>query len=68
MLRYYTSEKNIAARQAGFSATDLLLTFWDAIKVARGLGVQYLWIDSLYITQMEDNKKNRKWKQESERT
>ncbi|PVH68168.1 HET-domain-containing protein, partial [Cadophora sp. DSE1049] len=61
--RYCTTQKNIAARHAGFSAADLPLTFRDAIKVARGLGVQYLWIDSFCITQGE----NGNWKQESER-
>ncbi|KAH9208341.1 heterokaryon incompatibility, partial [Leptodontidium sp. 2 PMI_412] len=45
------------------SAADLPLTFRDAVKVARGLGVQYLWINSLCITQRQ----NGNWKQESKR-
>jgi hypothetical protein len=60
---YCTTPKNIATRQVGFSAAKLPRTFRDAIEVARGVGVQYLWIDSLCITQGE----NGNWKQESQR-
>lgn len=38
-------------------------TFQDAVKVTRGLGVQYLWIDSLCIIQF--NKED--WNKESQR-
>jgi hypothetical protein len=61
--RYCTTRSNFVHRQAGFSANDLPLTFRDAIEVARGLEVQYLWIDSLCIIQGKDGD----WKQESER-
>lgn len=58
---YCTTRSNFDHREAGFSATDLPQTFLDAIKVARGLGVQYLWIDSLCIIQGDDEE----WRQES---
>jgi hypothetical protein len=61
--RYCTTRSNFDDRQKGFSATGLPLTFLHAIEVARGLGVQYLWIDSLCIIQGETGN----WKQESER-
>jgi hypothetical protein len=61
--RYCTTRSNFDHRQKGFSATDLPLTFLDAIEVAHGLGVEYLWIDSLCIIQGE----NGNWKQESKR-
>ncbi|KAH6661607.1 heterokaryon incompatibility protein-domain-containing protein [Halenospora varia] len=61
--RYCTTQDNIVVREKGFSIADLPLTFRDAVKVARGLQVQYLWIDSLCIIQG----KNGDWDQESER-
>ena len=61
--RYCTTRSNFDDRQAGFNATDLPQTFLDAIDVARGLGVQNLWIDSLCIIQGKDGD----WKQEARR-
>lgn len=37
--RYYTTQSNFVARQGGFSANNLLLTFRDAIEVAYRLKV-----------------------------
>ncbi len=48
---YCTTTGNIGAREKGFRTIDLPRTFQDAVQVARGLGVQYLWIDSLCIIQ-----------------
>ena len=42
---------------------DLPKTFRDAVKVTRGLGIQYLWIDSLCIVQGKDGD----WEQESKK-
>jgi hypothetical protein len=58
-----TTRGNIRARQFKLRISDLPLTFRDAIKVARGLKVQYLWIDSLCIIQGDD----KDWKEESKR-
>lgn len=60
---YCTTKENITARQAGFKVADLPLTFRDAVKVTRELKLQYLWIDSLCITQGKDGD----WEQESKR-
>lgn len=50
---YCTTRQNIVRRegQGGFSINDLPATFRDAIYMARWLGLQYLWIDSLCIIQ-----------------
>jgi hypothetical protein len=48
---YCTTIGNISDREKGFSITNLPLTFRDAIEVAQGLDIQYLWIDSLCIIQ-----------------
>lgn len=42
---------------------DLPKTFQDAVKVTRGLGIQYLWIDFLCIIQGKGDD----WKDESEK-
>lgn len=63
VLSYCTTRENIAHREEGFDIADLPLTFQDAVKVARELDVQYLWIDSLCIIQG----KGGDWKQESTR-
>jgi hypothetical protein len=44
-------ENNLAEFQAGIPVQRLRSTFRDAIEVTRGLGFQYLWIDSLCIIQ-----------------
>ena len=61
---YCTTRKNIDDREyKGFGMGDLPLNFRDAVKVARGLEIQYLWIDSLCIIQGTDGD----WKEESQR-
>jgi hypothetical protein len=45
---------NIDLRKTGIETASLSRTFRDAIAVSRRLGVQYLWIDALCITQ-DDN-------------
>ncbi|PVH83463.1 HET-domain-containing protein, partial [Cadophora sp. DSE1049] len=46
-----TTGPTLDARMAGVSFNDLPRTFQDAIAVTRGLGLNYLWIDSLCIIQ-----------------
>lgn len=58
-------KKTLTTRQDGFEISDLPKTFRDAIKVCRGLGVPYIWIDSLCIVQFGDNGVD--WKCESQR-
>ena len=60
---YCTTQGNISDRQVKLSIAELPLTFRDAVKVTRGLKVQYLWIDSLCIMQGEGED----WKEESKR-
>lgn len=51
--QYCTTIQNIDARKEGrdFCVGNLPLTFRDAIEVSQGLGICYLWIDSLCIIQ-----------------
>jgi hypothetical protein len=60
---YCTTTKNIGTREKGFRTADLPQTFQDAVEVAQGLGIQYLWIDSLCIIQGDGGD----WDQESKR-
>lgn len=46
-----TTTANIAAHRRAIHHTDLPRSFRDAIKIARLLGIRYLWIDSLCIIQ-----------------
>ncbi|KAF3765645.1 HET-domain-containing protein, partial [Cryphonectria parasitica EP155] len=46
-----TTTRTIAARKTEISWALLPKTFRDAVLIARGLGVRYLWIDSLCIIQ-----------------
>jgi hypothetical protein len=59
--QFCTTNDNIAERLEGFTFSELPKTFRDAIEVTRGLGIQYLWIDSLCIIQ--DNHKD--WEHEA---
>ena len=45
------TEKVLAKWTSMIPNIDLMLTFKDAIKVTRSLGVEYIWIDSLCILQ-----------------
>ncbi|XXH01530.1 hypothetical protein Hte_007890 [Hypoxylon texense] len=48
----------------GISFVELPKTFQDAVRLARFLGIDYLWIDSLCIIQ--DSHDNKDWKQEAQ--
>jgi hypothetical protein len=61
--RCNTTTDNIAARLAGILVEALTGTFRDAIAIAHGLGVRYLWIDSICIVQDGDGGKD--WREES---
>ncbi|OCK75066.1 HET-domain-containing protein [Lepidopterella palustris CBS 459.81] len=52
---FLTQRANLGDRKRGFTMTDLPATFRDAVRVARSLGIQYLWIDSLCILQDDLN-------------
>ena len=62
-MMFCTTQGNINQRQRGFSVSKLPKTFQDAITVTRGIGVRYLWIDSLCIIQYGDDKAD--WQIES---
>jgi hypothetical protein len=49
--RYCTTKENYKARLKGFSIDDLPQTFQDAVRVARAIGLSYLWIDAVCIIQ-----------------
>ncbi|KAL8652101.1 MAG: hypothetical protein Q9226_004405 [Calogaya cf. arnoldii] len=57
------TQSNFEAWQTAIPNQALMPTFTDAIKVTRGLGLRYLWIDSLCIIQ--DSKRD--WIYESSR-
>lgn len=48
---FITTLSTLDARKVGFQVEDLPKTCRDAILVARALGIQYIWIDSLCIVQ-----------------
>ncbi|KAM0490779.1 hypothetical protein ACHAP8_011247 [Fusarium lateritium] len=58
-----TLKQNHITRYNRIHLDELPLNFKDAIAVTRGIGVQYLWIDSLCIVQDDDDD----WKRESVR-
>jgi hypothetical protein len=57
------TDKNKEEFEGEIELNKMPQTFQDAVKVTRGLGVKYLWIDSLCIIQ--DNKDD--WDKESQR-
>lgn len=61
MLPIRTLKENIACHRERILFVDLSRTFQDAIQVARGLHLSYLWIDCLCIVQ--DDKHD--WERES---
>ncbi|KAK3346567.1 heterokaryon incompatibility protein-domain-containing protein, partial [Lasiosphaeria hispida] len=56
-------EDNKTQLQQGLPITTLPIVFHDTITVAKKLGIQYLWIDSLCILQDSDSD----WRKESKR-
>ncbi len=46
-----TTTNTLENRKSGIPMSQLSKTFRDAVKITRGLGIQYLWIDSLCIIQ-----------------
>ncbi|KAF4465132.1 HET domain-containing [Fusarium albosuccineum] len=60
---FTTTRSNLDQRTAGIKQTDLPATFQDAITVTQGLGLQYIWIDSLCIVQDDESD----WNHESGR-
>ncbi|CAN9196613.1 unnamed protein product [Alternaria alternata] len=61
--RYCTTDGNLNARRNGFCLSELPKTFRDAVRVTGGLGIDYLWIDSLCIIQWNADD----WKHEAGR-
>ena len=50
-----TLTKNLATRKQSVSLTLLPQNFQDAVKITRGLDIQFLWIDALCIIQDDKN-------------
>ncbi|KAF4773254.1 hypothetical protein HER10_EVM0008235 [Colletotrichum scovillei] len=48
---FTTTSATLAYRQQGFSPSALPLSLQDALRVAQGLHIQYIWIDALCILQ-----------------
>lgn len=62
-MHFTTSRESIVARQKGIELSELPKTFYDAVAIARHLGLRYLWIDSLCICQGDAEE----WARESSR-
>lgn len=56
-----TTKDTLSRRKIAIRLSDLPRTFQDTVAICRGLGVQYLWIDSLCILQGD----KLDWEQES---
>lgn len=52
--QFETRPENLTAHEAGIELEALPATFRDAARVARALGIRYLWIDSICIVQGPD--------------
>ncbi|KAI1370127.1 HET-domain-containing protein [Hypoxylon crocopeplum] len=51
--RFCTNRSNIERHKESIDVDMLPKTFRDAVTITRGLGIQYLWIDSLCIIQQD---------------
>ncbi|OAL48110.1 HET-domain-containing protein [Pyrenochaeta sp. DS3sAY3a] len=62
---FTTSSANLEERMRGFRLSELPATIRDAVRVARALGMKYLWVDALCIIQGTDEHALADWKRES---
>ncbi|OJD28904.1 heterokaryon incompatibility protein [Diplodia corticola] len=58
-----TTDQTFEQHKIGISVDGMPATFQDAVKLARELGIRYLWIDALCIIQDQVSKKD--WEAES---
>jgi hypothetical protein len=56
--RCCTLKTNLSRHEEGISLDDLLPAYREAVAVTRGLGLRYLWIDSLCIVQDDQDDKD----------
>jgi hypothetical protein len=61
--KFCTSKRNIDQLKRHINVEKLPRTFRDTVTIARGLGISYIWIDSLCIIQDDKND----WERESGR-
>jgi hypothetical protein len=59
--KFCTSKRNIEQFKASIPVDSLPSTFRDTVTITRGLGIKYIWIDSLCIIQDDDDD----WERES---
>lgn len=64
---FTTSSANLEERMRGFRLSELPTTIRDAVRVARALGMKYLWVDALCIIQGIDEQAVAGRKRESAR-
>jgi hypothetical protein len=58
---FVTTRENLGQNLESIPMSSLPLTFRDAVQITRGLGLRYLWIDSLCIVQVDQ----KDWETES---
>ncbi|KAI0885409.1 HET-domain-containing protein [Annulohypoxylon maeteangense] len=61
--RLLTLKENVSTHCKGIPLEEFPKTFREAIEVARGLGIQYIWIDSICIIQNDE----KDWETEASR-
>jgi hypothetical protein len=61
--KFCTSKRNVDQLKRRINVEKLPRTFRDTVTIARGLGISYIWIDSLCIIQDDKND----WERESGR-
>lgn len=64
---FTTESSTLNQRKIGFNESCLPLTLLQSVRVAKELGLQYLWVDALCIIQGKDDTAMEDWRSESER-
>ncbi|KAH7303418.1 heterokaryon incompatibility protein-domain-containing protein, partial [Stachybotrys elegans] len=59
-----TTNESLPSRLAGIKEDDMSAVLRDAVLVTRLLSIDYLWIDSLCILQVESGSANQDWEEQ----
>ncbi|KAK8113053.1 heterokaryon incompatibility protein [Apiospora sp. TS-2023a] len=58
---FVTTSQNLTQHQQSFKLSSLPRTLQDAVKMTRGLGLRYIWIDALCVIQGRDEAAVKDW-------